>query len=456
MANKLYEESDIQAIANAIRAKGQTGTMTVAQMPNKIAGIKTKSTYTWNQCPVAVKNYLANVTYDPSDYTTSQISNYAPASADPSNTKPIGKIIDGVTYYDEVPNVATPFSSTSEAGTLKPLDQVRWINSVTSNMRDLGGWNCDGGTVKYGLVYRSADINSTDKDLFVNLGITKELDLTADGVPAFAGIEYINTGTAPMYALTPTTAWKDNLQAIFNAAIYRQPIVFHCAMGADRTGTLACVIEGLLGVSQSDIDKDYELTSFKWLRARNGNYQGSATWANLIAAINALGGNTFRDKCVTFALSLGFTYDDINAFRSAMINGTPEPIVPPAPTNLFDKSDPDVVIRARLNSSGNTVAYADGQLATGFIPASVGDIIRLATDKDNKTNGYTGMVAFYDSNKVHIAQTGNASAYWNWEDGNLSGVCTIPQSVQAKDISATAYIRVCVAYTDIDSIVITK
>ena len=44
MANKLYEESNIQAIADAIRAKGQTGTMTVAQMPSKIAGIKTKST----------------------------------------------------------------------------------------------------------------------------------------------------------------------------------------------------------------------------------------------------------------------------------------------------------------------------------------------------------------------------------------------------------------------------
>lgn len=43
MANKLYEETNIQAIANAIRAKGQTGTMTVAQMPSKIAAIQTES-----------------------------------------------------------------------------------------------------------------------------------------------------------------------------------------------------------------------------------------------------------------------------------------------------------------------------------------------------------------------------------------------------------------------------
>lgn len=43
MAKKLYEESNIQAIATAIRAKGQTGTMTVAQMPSKIEAIQTES-----------------------------------------------------------------------------------------------------------------------------------------------------------------------------------------------------------------------------------------------------------------------------------------------------------------------------------------------------------------------------------------------------------------------------
>lgn len=46
MANKLYEESNIQAIADAIRAKGQTGTMTVSQMAGKIAAIGGDGTYT--------------------------------------------------------------------------------------------------------------------------------------------------------------------------------------------------------------------------------------------------------------------------------------------------------------------------------------------------------------------------------------------------------------------------
>ena len=65
---------------------------------------------TWHQCPELVRNYLANVTYNPSDYSNSEIANYAPATPVTSNTKPIGKTIDGVTYYNEVPNEETTFA----------------------------------------------------------------------------------------------------------------------------------------------------------------------------------------------------------------------------------------------------------------------------------------------------------------------------------------------------------
>lgn len=64
----------------------------------------------WHQCPEAVRNYLANVTYDPSDYSTSQIANYAPGTAVTSNYRPIGKTIGGKTYYNETPNIETPFA----------------------------------------------------------------------------------------------------------------------------------------------------------------------------------------------------------------------------------------------------------------------------------------------------------------------------------------------------------
>lgn len=79
----------------------------------------------WHQCPEAPRNFVNDVTYDPNDYSTSQIENYAPETALESNTKPIGKTVDGITYYNQVPNIETPFASTNAAGTLKPLDQLR-------------------------------------------------------------------------------------------------------------------------------------------------------------------------------------------------------------------------------------------------------------------------------------------------------------------------------------------
>lgn len=124
--------------------------------------------------------------------------------------------------------------------------------------------------------------------------------------------------------------WKVNLKTVFDAVTHNEPVYFHCAAGADRTGTLACVLEGLLGMSQSDIDKDYELTTFYSGSGTDANARrrNESEWQGLINQINAKNGTTFRDKCVTFCAELGFTKDEINAYRAAMIDGTPETVSP--------------------------------------------------------------------------------------------------------------------------------
>lgn len=345
MSKKLYEESSVQAIAAAIREKNGAATKyKVAEMADAVRALSGSEAIEWHQCPEEVRNYLANVTYDPSDYSASQIANYAPATAIVGNYKPIGQTAGGVTHYNEVPNVLTPFASGGKAGTLKPLDALRWIRTSAGatawNVRDLGGWACDGGAVKYGLLIRGGKLAAADRDVLVgDLGIQHDLDLRgregggSDDEPDMtesplgSDVWYTRTQQYAWYALTPVATWQAYLRCVIDAVTHREPVYFHCTAGADRTGTLACVLEGLLGMSQSDIDKDYELTTFysgsgSDATARRRN---ESDWKGLINAINAVSGDTFRDKCVHFAVgTCGMSMTDINAFRAAMISGTPE------------------------------------------------------------------------------------------------------------------------------------
>ena len=199
---------------------------------------------------------------------------------------------------------------------------------------------CNAGTVKYGLLIRGGRISAADRAVLVGqLGVQHEIDLRgkegrdpSDGdvateSPLGGDVWFTIADKAASYALTPVETWQMYLRCVIDAVTHREPVYFHCTAGADRTGTLACVLEGLLGMSQSDIDKDYELTCFYSgagtdARARRRN---ESEWKGLINAINAISGDTFRDKCMHFAVgTCGMSLVDINAYRAAMINGTPE------------------------------------------------------------------------------------------------------------------------------------
>ena len=343
------------------------------------------------------------------------INDYA-LSANQANTKPVGYTIDGVTFRDNEPFVAEPFSTASKAGTLTALDKLRWFNTTDGNpdgniyyrgrnCRDLGGWPCDGGTIKYGMLVRSGEINAADKELMVDkIGIKTEINLLPKSLQATAesvwGIErYANpTDDDFMYSLAYTDQWKLYLSAIFRSVAESKPVLFHCGVGADKTGTMSVMLMGLLGCSYSDIDTDFELTTFsEWSDWRNRSYTSYLSYINAVirtplvnglyeARISShaftlngttytigylgsvpvsvtgggvtatvaeskftLGGveyvieydnasgqelyvvnatNAFRNHCVCFALSLGISINEINAFRAACIDGTPTPISP--------------------------------------------------------------------------------------------------------------------------------
>lgn len=337
MAKKLYEEAAVQDIADAIREKTVgTETYKIAQMGNAVRAITGAEAVAWHQCPEAVRNYLAGVTYDPADYTVSQIASYAPAETVAANTKPIGQTVGGTTYYNQEPNTKTPFASGNKAGTLKPLDRLRWIKSAyASNVRDLGGWPCDGGTVRYGLLFRGGEVTASDRAVLVQeCGVRHELNLRGQteanrtASPLGSDIWFTCPENYVWYSLGDKPTWKEILDCVITAVTHNEPVYFHCSAGADRTGTVACILEAILGMSQSDIDKDYELTCFSTGTGTDANARrrNETDWKNLIAAINGHSGASFRDKAVNFATSCGIPISRINAFRAAMSTGTPETI----------------------------------------------------------------------------------------------------------------------------------
>ena len=205
-----------------------------------------------------------------------------------------------------------------------PKGPVRMIQSSTSNFRDLGGWiGEDGKSIVYGKVYRGAQISGDDELLFQSLGIGVDLDLR--GKPGSPGSvfnqDYVLYKNIQVYQFMYSGGSSssggggpssDSSTEGYTAPLYREAlsfvidclnqgkrVYFHCIGGADRTGTLAFLIEALLGVNEGDMSKDYELTSFYSERLRNDN--GSCPFKRLVFYLKNFPGSTLQEKVTSWA-----------------------------------------------------------------------------------------------------------------------------------------------------------
>ena len=174
----------------------------------------------------------------------------------------------------------------SEVGTFTTGNYVRWISArPVYNVRDLGGYMTQSGKrVKQGLVYRGGEITNKvwgdhtltnteeSKAIFndmMNIGV--ELDLRGasdigDGYKDYAfrpGENRYKQHAIKSYEETFTKT-RSEVAPIFDllANANNEHVYFHCYGGADRTGTIGFLLNGLLGVSYSDLVMDFELTSY--------------------------------------------------------------------------------------------------------------------------------------------------------------------------------------------------
>lgn len=261
-------------------------------------------------------------------------------------------LIPGRTYYytvsenDEVWEKGY-FSTSGRRRMLKVSNSKG--RGYANNCRDLGGLEVvDKGvkkTIKYGQLFRGTNMDKTKQDtewpiLLEFMKVGRDIDLRngetigtsfgSDGSynryrPLPQTIDY----TAPGFMdsnnfpdLTVKEKVYEVVMAFFNTVKSGKAVYFHCYSGADRTGYISMLIEGLLGVSEKDCSIDYELTSF--CESVGGRYRtGKPTdydFRDGIAFLRGQEGDTFQDKIENYLVNeVGISRADIDDFKSRML-----------------------------------------------------------------------------------------------------------------------------------------
>ena len=233
-------------------------------------------------------------------------------------------------------------------GTFRTEDMApRLIHlSRVHNMRDLGGRvGLNGRRVRQGRVYRSAGRNDnarkskskggmvpgavtlTDKSRAYAkgvLGIRTDLDLRSDrecfgmtGSPLGPEVKWIKISSSA-YSGMGKDSGKQAFAQVFRVFLDEKnyPIDFHCIAGADRTGSLAFILNGLLGVDEEELWRDWEVTAFQKEKLDFGH---RTRFGKLVKVFDAFPGANIHEKIVAYVKSAGFTDADIAKFRAIML-----------------------------------------------------------------------------------------------------------------------------------------
>ena len=248
-------------------------------------------------------------------------------------------LMDTTYYWRVVAKLADGSTVIGDAMSFTTEEGFRMIRLAGGwNTRDLGGWETseivlsDGtvlpaGKTTQGLVFRSARLQSLTAEgqatVLNELGIKTEIDLRDPNSSSDRATTCFKNGELT-YIKGPSTAkaYGDFITKPEVAYTYlieftkteNYPILFHCAIGADRTGSLAFILNALQGVAMEDLIKDYEITTDRFVQGLGPNTDFPA----LLEEFNKLEGDTPYEKARTFCLSTGLTDTQIDCIIQYM------------------------------------------------------------------------------------------------------------------------------------------
>lgn len=238
-------------------------------------------------------------------------------------------------------SVSGEFATEAEAPRLLRAEGVR-------NFRDLGGWmTVDGRRVRQDMIYRSAGLRSSSRlkgSLFrqtVQLGarrvtdagletlrsefkIRTDLELRTEketsGLTASLlgpDVRWVNISFAAYDFIDGRERGREPFAKIFRELLDRAhyPVLCHCSGGRDRTGTLAFLLNAILGVAEEDLCRDWELS----ILSDKGADFVSGRIERLLAYLHTLPGRTINEQAVSYAKFCGITESELAAFRELML-----------------------------------------------------------------------------------------------------------------------------------------
>ena len=258
-------------------------------------------------------------------------------------SQPITNLVPGTTYSWQVTTSGNEVVASGSFNTRGHLRQVFFEPNVR-NGRDLGGYKGLGGkTVVFHKLFRGGKIhdnycNEKGRSEMLAEGIRAEVDLReSEDVPKSSPLGSSVAFYAPGFESGYNTMVRDNKDKVkdtFCWVVARlredKPVYFHCAAGRDRTATLAILLEGALGISESDMAKDYELTYFSpsdWGMSKDDdgrpvykhtrdNYSYGSVKKTIFGLTDS---GTYQERIVKYLLQIGVPQKDIDDLRTIML-----------------------------------------------------------------------------------------------------------------------------------------
>jgi protein tyrosine/serine phosphatase len=431
MSERIIQSETLTAIANAIRAKNSSSdTYTPSQMADAIIAIPTSSggeSVWFDDRNDSVRAYLtgSEVYTAANRSSTSVIGNYASTSIqDQDCPKPF------LGTYNLDPNE----DNRVDDWTVTRFDYPPRMMKMDGvwNVRDCGGWDADNGKMKYGYLFRGARLNgasANDLTALATAGIKFELDIrdaanAAGTVATIPGSTYRNVAINNAYAQMITgeaTAAATACIAAMESIVDDKPVYIHCASGADRTGCICAMLEALLGVADTDIDRDFEMTNFADIEDLTGHNRNGGSWTGFWSALNS-GQSNAKMNVAKFLRNNGATTSLLNSFREKMIDGNPSSIDIPTYTITNNLSG---------CSTNNSATSVDGGVSySATITPNSGYTIKTLT----VTMGGTDITSTAVSeNSITIANVTGAIVITAVAEGNFTNLVH-----QSQEVSSTA------------------